>query len=200
MSSANCAILTLAGLIAGLLATPALACDTPAPAPFEIRGDADDDTPPAAPTASVERVRRGKGPEQEGCNQLVSSCDGTAYVLINVSAAQESDVGFVLQIKGHAPETLAAYAGRPLEPLSFEPGQLRLPWEDSEGEKNYDFAIEIWSVDRAGNMSETSTRLHIDNDGSDGCSPHARDSRGGWLAALCALLFVRRYRSRTPPV
>jgi hypothetical protein len=49
-------------------------------------------------------------------------------------------------------------------------------------------------------MSETSARLRIDNDGSDGCSAHARDSQGGWLAALCALLFVRRYRSRTLPV
>jgi hypothetical protein len=195
------AAFALLGLFAtNLVAEVASACDSPTLAVFEIRGDASDDTPPAAPTASVERIKRGKGPKQEGCSQQVSSCDGSGYLLVNVSAAPESDVGFVLEIKGRAPETFANYAGRPLEPHDFEPGKLRLPWEDGEGEKGYDFEIEIWSVDRAGNMSETSTRLRIDNDGSDGCNARSSDSHGGWLAALCALMFVRRYRHGTPPM
>lgn len=149
----------------------------------------------------MERVKRGKGSKQEGCSQQASSCDDIAYRLINVSAARESDVGFVLEVSGRAPEEFAGYVGRPVATSDFEPGKLRLYWEDGEGEKNYDFAIEIWSVDRAGNMSETSTHLRIDNDGSDGCSAHTRGgAQGAWLAALCALLFVRRHRCWTRPV
>ncbi len=184
--------------IVSTLAVPvALACSTTAPAGFEISGDTGDDTPPEAPSARVERVKRGKAPKQEGCSQHVSSCDDIAYVLIDVSDAPASDVGYVFEIKGRAPEEIAGLAGQPIAPNSFEPGKLRLHWEDGEGEKNYDFQLDIWSVDRAGNMSETSTRLRIDNDGSDGCSAHAGGSNAGWLAALCALLFVRRPRRRT---
>lgn len=189
--------LPLLALVATTFVTgAAFACDTAAPAEFEIRADASDDTPPAAPSARVERVKRGKPPEREGCSQHVSSCDDIAYVLIDVSAAGESDVGYVFEVEGRAPQLLVP--GHPIAPNHFEPGKLRLHWEDGEGERNYDFTIEVWSVDRAGNMSETSTRLRIDNDGSDGCSARsARDSDGAWLGALCALLFVRRPRRAT---
>lgn len=173
----------------------AVACSYSLPDAFEIRADDQDVTPPAAPRINVERVKRGKEPEREGCSFSTSSCDGTGYVLLDVegddAGAESPELGYLLEVTGKAPK-LSFQPSRPVAP-SHLPGQLLLAFTDSDGEKHYEFDIYVWSVDRAGNVSEEPTKVHIESGDADGCRAAASSAHGSWLA-VCSLLWVARRR------
>ncbi|HEX6239613.1 MAG TPA: hypothetical protein VFZ61_01920 [Polyangiales bacterium] len=192
-------LLCLSLLAASLAPARASACSSPTPAPFEIDGSIDDDTPPPAPELGVERVKRGKAPDREGCSYEASSCDSTAYVLIDVLDGQD-DLGFVLELSGDVPASLRQRVPTgPVMPM-LEPGKLRVTWDDGEGEEDLDFEITVWSVDRAGNMSDEPTRIRVRSDGSSGCSTRGGSGSSAWLALLGGLWLARRppRRRRSP--
>ena len=174
----------------------ALACSSLDTPPFQIVADPADVTPPAPPEVEVLRVKRGKGPEREGCSQSVTSCDGTAYVRLQVDDQVENGaLGYVLEIRGDSPNELARYTHGPIQPPDLSPGELQLVWEDGEGEASYDFEIEVWSVDRAGNMSTTSTTVHIDSGGA-GCATRGTPGQGSWLSLAILVWALRRRRGQ----
>jgi hypothetical protein len=173
-------------------AAVALACSSPDTPAFEIVADPGDVVPPEPPRVEVLRVKRGKGPEREGCSQSATSCDGTGYVDLSVADHVEGGgLGYVLEIRGDSPDELARYTQHPIQPPPFLPGELRLVWEDGEGGPSYDFEIEVWSVDRAGNMSASPTTVHVES-GGDGCATRGATSQGGWLVLLVLAWAARR--------
>lgn len=173
--------------LASVLPDIASACDYPRPIPYEIDANSQDDEAPAAPRMEIERVRRGKEPDREGCSQHSTSCDDLGYALLHVEQG-EADLGYIVEVKGKAPLRLA-----PSGPIALlQPGELRLVWTDGEGERDYDFDVYLWSVDRAGNVSETPAKVHVDSAGASGCATSGRNTNGGWLGLLVLALLARR--------
>jgi hypothetical protein len=185
-------ILTLAWVVQ---VSAAWACSYEQPQPFDIQADADDEVAPPAPRAEVERVKRGQEPERNGCSYEGSSCDDIGYVLLNVGSgdpASSEEIGYVLEIDGDAPPISAEPA--PIMPFSYEPGQLRLHWLDGEGEGSYDFHIDVYSVDRAGNISEHPTRVHVKSGGASGCSTRPLGAGADWFLSVVLALVLQRAR------
>jgi hypothetical protein len=173
----------------------ALACSSTGNPAFEIEANPADVTPPAPPQVELLHVKRGKGPEREGCSQSSSSCDSSAYVALAVDDHVEGALGYVLEIRGDSPDQLARYAEGPIQPSEFLPGELRLDWEDGEGEPSYDFEIDVWSVDRAGNMSATPTTVHVESGGA-GCAMRGTSGHGSWLSLVVLCWALRRRSAR----
>jgi hypothetical protein len=175
---------------AAFTAAPALACSFAPPTAFELHDDASDTTPPAAPKGRIGKLKRGVEGDSEGCGGgSGTSCDDIGSVDIDLRGL-EADTGVVLTFKG-APEGLV----EPVGPVSPDQDRvLSLHWIDGGGDTDLDFSIEIWSVDRAGNMSETPTRLRV-NDGG-GCSTGGRRAPGAWLGLLGIALLVRSVLAR----
>jgi hypothetical protein len=175
----------------GLLSA-ALACDYSPPQPFEIEADPSDQQAPPPPRATLERVKRGQAPQRNGCGWQATSCDDSGFVLIDLGLedADSDEIGYVFEVRGRYPSALDALANRPLD-QSWE-GNLQLVWADGEGHTSYDFDIYLWTVDRAGNMSESPTKLHVEDQGADGCAALASSARGGPLLPLLLALFLWR--------
>lgn len=179
-----------------LLIPSALACSYLPPEPFELRDDPLDSTPPAAPKVRIRKIKRGVEGDNQGCGGEGTSCDDLGYVDVEVTSLDE-DAGVVLTLSGKYPTMLTERLG-PVSP-GFEQS-VRLVWIDGRGDSNLDFDVEVSSVDRAGNVSETSARVHVEHDGNDGCSLSSRGADGVWLALLAAFLLTRRARRVVAPM
>jgi hypothetical protein len=181
---------------AAFVADPALACSYAEAPRFELRDDPNDTTPPAAPEARIRKIKRGVDGDSEGCGGgAESSCDDLGYVDVQLPSLDE-ETGVVLVLSGAYPKNLREQIG-PVSP-GYE-RSVRLVWIDGAGDADLDFDIEVWSVDRAGNMSETATRLAVNDD--DGCSAGRRRApHGMWLGLLGVFLLVRRARARGRPM
>lgn len=194
LSFAMCALTCLS------LRGTAAACGNSDPPEFQIEADPQDTTPPPPPRVELERVKRGKEPTRRGCSFESTSCDGTAWLVLHLeggeAGAEPEQVGYVLEVKGQSPD-LSRYLERPITPM-FDPGMLQLSWEDGEGQERYEFELYVWSVDRAGNMSEEPTKVHVESGDARGCAALAATSTAhwSWMAALALLLLTRRARRR----
>lgn len=182
------------------LATPARACSFPDNQPYTIdpQAQATDATPPSAPVATVQSVKRGKGPEYAGCSQSASSCDDLGTILLQVSATDDqtdtASLGYRIElVSGSLPSglTLPATAVRPA--LS---GGLLLVWLDgaSDDQEALTFELSVRAVDLAGNEGPP-TSVAVHDPGSGGCSMAGHspaDSSGPVVATLLVIAGLLR--------
>ena len=178
-----------------LIPSSAWACSYSPLVQHEIVADPSDVTPPETPQAEILRIKRGKGPEGGCLSQSGTSCDDIAYVELALSAeddiSTEDSIGYEIVVQGDAPEAL----GRNVRVVSAPDGEVRFHWEDGEGTRDIRFDLHIRSVDRAGNISEEATILHVRSDGSSGCAAGRDYPDSSWLLVLLAALASRFRRT-----
>ena len=170
----------------------ASACSRVPPREFTLSaGDADDVTPPAAPTvtASVERVE-GKGGHADSA--ACETAEDRGYVILHVSTTDDrapaKDIGYHVRfIDGSVPHDLTIIDG----PILAESAIL-LPFE-GEHNGDFDFRISVSAVDRNGNYSEPTT-VSVGEDHLLSCSSQRVDSHAAVWLALAFVLWPRRRR------
>jgi hypothetical protein len=166
------------------------ACKLAVPRPLVLDPQSSDTTPPSAPTATVGSIRRGKGPETNGCNQSASSCDDLGSIDIAVTAADDEAtpdrLGFQLELAdGALPSGLTLPSG----PVLATAGHLYLAWVDgaTDEQEAIAFTVTIRAVDLAGNISPPTT-VKVASE-SSGCSV-AGGLRSSWVTTVVLLLLV----------
>ena len=194
--------LTLAFLVPLLSVAlqPALvaACSFDLPPTLEIVANPSDQTPPSSPAASVVKVKRGDEWSQGGgggCSNVASSCDGSAFVRLRVAAnddtSQANELGYVF-------ETTSAGIDVPRAPvLADENGEIMLFFNgNDDGTEDVRFNLQVFSVDKAGNISTQPIPLTVTNEGST-CQI-ARTAPAGmlWCTVLALALAARQRRLR----
>lgn len=141
-------------------------------------------------------VRRGKGPERNGCEQSMTSCDDIGSVALHFAPSEDADsefgaVGYRIRVvEGTLPEDLQL----PSEPLlasrDGDEGDatiwLRFVDGAHDEQESIAFAIRITPVDADGNEGPESDPILIRDEGSDGCGV----ARGGSAHSPSAVLLV----------
>lgn len=194
-------LLTIAGIILGLLlpSSRALvhACSLHGTEQFEIVANPSDQLAPREPTVSLVKVQRGDDwTDDDGCGpQVHSSCDGLAFVLLEVDAQDDtspsSELGYVIATQN---KQLNIPAGPVRKDAT---GQLMLVFRDisDDGTDDFEATLEISTVDKAGNVSLKSTPITVTNKGS-GCRVAPNAPTGLLWTALMLLTLTRRHRRR----
>jgi hypothetical protein len=167
------------------------ACSFMPPTALELDPQSSDTTPPSAPVAKVESIRRGKGPEMDGCSQSASSCDDLGAIDIALTATDDQvaldKMGFQVEVTaGNPPAGLMLPDG----PVLLQGGHLYLRWNDgaTDDQEGISFTLAIRAVDLAGNTSSPTT-LAITNGGS-GCSLVGRPLASSWIMTVVLLLLA----------
>jgi hypothetical protein len=168
----------------------AQACKLAVPRPLVLDPQSSDTTPPSAPTATVGSIRRGKGPETNGCSQSTSSCDDLGSIYIALTATDDEatpdQMGFQLELTdGALPSGLTL----PSSPVLATAGHLYLAWGDgaTDEQEAIAFTLAIRAVDLAGNISPPTT-VKVASEGS-GCSL-AGGLRSSWATTVVLFLLV----------
>lgn len=187
------ALAASAMFVAALWSVDLLACVSPFNHPYEPDSDASVEEPLERPELSLERVRRGTGP-QGGCGESYStSCDDVGQIDVRVSPTPEN-VGYVLRKEsGTLPEGLVLPEG----PITLDQGRVSLTWIDeaTDDQEEFDFTITVTPVDPEGEPGPTSEQLRIVDSGPAGC----RTSPGGpspLVAPLLVLIVLGCWRGR----
>lgn len=175
----------------------AQACKLAVPRPLVLDPQSSDTTPPSAPTATVGSIRRGKGPETNGCSQSASSCDDLGSIDIALTATDDQatldTMGFQVEVtEGNPPQTMTLPTG----PVLATAGHLYLAWVDgaTDEQESIAFAVAIRAVDLAGNLSPPTT-VKVTSE-SSGCSV-AGGLRSSWATTVALLLLVTFCLRRT---
>jgi hypothetical protein len=180
----------LAFVIALTAPAAALACDFELPAELAIEADPADVTPPSPPALSIRKVQRGDDYGGDGCGEQ-TSCDGAAYVAIEISATDDSTAPVGYRVE--AP--LLVQNGKV---LVAKGGSLYLHLKlDDDGEQDLAFTLKVSAVDSAGNVSEERS-IEVRDDG-DGCQLGGGHSGALLLALTLAMrrALCRRTRGAT---
>lgn len=185
-----------------LAAEAASACSFAANPAHTLDGNAQatDATAPAAPTLTVVRVVRGKGPQSESlCSSSVSSCDDLGQIELQMAATDDqtpaTSMGFRIELAGGA-----LPSGLTLPDYSVRGSRLLLVWIDgaSDDQEAFSFVLAISAVDLAGNVGPATT-IDIRDPGSDsGCTIGVPSPlRTPWPTTIAILLIgflLRRWR------
>jgi hypothetical protein len=170
---------------------------------LDANAQATDTAAPAAPTLTVVRVVRGKGPERESlCSSSASSCDDLGQIELQMAATDDqtpaTSMGFHIELAGGA-----LPSGLTLPDFSVRGSRLLLVWIDgaSDDQEAFSFVLAISAVDLAGNMGPATT-IQVSDPGSDsGCSIGVRNPlRTPWPTIIAILLIgfmLRRWRQVT---
>jgi len=167
----------------------------------------DDGTaPPSAPAHLSTEIRRGVGPETEGCTgeASASSCDGVGRITLRVSPSTDDrtpaeQIGYRMIVVDGTPPEGAGLGDEPV--LLLHDSYLFLGWSDDaeDEQESVDFTVVLIAVDAAGNESAPSDEIHIRHGGRDpGCAVDGGGRRTPTAAviALASLgLLVARRRS-----
>jgi hypothetical protein len=170
----------------------ALACKPLGSEFLAIEANPDDQEPPSPPVAELSHINRASEPERDGCGTTSSSCDGTAYVMLSVTASDDvtpaERLGYEIVVHGKkGPRSLE-------QPILAREGELMLTWSNDDPDDDVDVTLELWTVDEAGNRSEQSTTVKVSSSGESGCRVASR-AQGAWLLALFALLALQNRRA-----
>jgi uncharacterized protein (TIGR03382 family) len=174
-----------------LLLPQAVAACTPLPPnSYDIVADASDTEPPSTPEVGRTRIYRAARD---------SSCGPQASVEFEVSATDDkthpAEIGYLLEVVGD--EAGVWVEGRPVNGIS---GDVSARFRDDG--RGSDFEIDIWSVDRAGNMSEKAERVRVvveaDEKSDEGCSTTAARPVGVASPLLLLLVAWQLRRRRRP--
>jgi hypothetical protein len=164
----------LAFAIALTAPAAALACEFELPEELAIEGDPTDVTAPSSPVVAIRKVQRGNDYGGDGCGEQ-TSCDGAAYVAIDLSATDDSSAPVGYRVE--AP--LLVQNGKV---LVAKAGSLYLHLRLSDdGEDELAFTLKVAAVDSAGNVSEERS-IEVRDEG-DGCQLGGGHS-GALLLAL----------------
>lgn len=167
-----------------------------------------DTTPPTAPgPISVERLRRGVGPDLSGA---ASSCDDLGRIVLSFTHASDDrttavDMGYeVTLVDGTLPNGLELPDGPVGSLVGGEGARIAFTWIDgaSDPQEAFDFMLGVVAVDRAGNRAAPSDMrvVHVVHNGHSGCNsaggaPFSPLSGDMGLVGLFGLwLLVRRRR------
>ena len=146
------------------------ACSLAAHEKLEIVTNPSDQLPPSSPTVTLLKVQRGDDGNDgdKGCgSQPVSSCHDIAFVLLQVAASDDttlaSELGYVIE----STSAQLFFSKEPIRP--FASGQIQIPIIGSDdGSDDVRFELEVFTVDKAGNVSTQPTPLTVSSEGS-GC-------------------------------
>jgi hypothetical protein len=153
-----------------------LACMA-APQKHEIEQEAafSDFKAPATPKLEVLKVTRGKGPiVQEGGLVQFSSVDGSGVVQIGViglsdDQSAEGEIGLRARcIGGKFPVENLYVPDFDFKPLADDSGQsMFVMWDDgrTDEQEPISFSIEVYSIDRAGNVSALPDTVLVEDPG-----------------------------------
>jgi hypothetical protein len=168
---------------------------------LDANAQATDTTAPAAPTLTVVRIVRGKGPQSESlCSSSASSCDDLGQIELQMAATDDqtpaTSMGFRIELSGGA-----LPSGLTLPDYSVRGSRLLLVWIDgaSDDQEAFSFVLAISAVDLAGNVGPATT-IQVSDPGSDsGCSIGARSPlRTPWPTTIATLLIGFLLRSWRP--
>jgi uncharacterized protein (TIGR03382 family) len=184
--TSTCLALTLL-----LAAETALACSFDRQTTYVTEVDPGDTTPPGAPQVEVQATRFGKE----------TSCAGWGSLALALAATDDvtpaDDLGHVIDVvdEGRVEWLEGSFKEGPLN--VERDGTLYLFWDDGDGRSEVDFELDVWTVDRAGNLSERATRVHVQLPAADdeGCSTTSRGAGMPWLLLAAAWLWRRRRAS-----
>jgi hypothetical protein len=177
-----------------VIATPVCACEFGGNRPHTVepQAHAADASPPTAPIVTIQSIRRGKGPERQGCSQTASSCDDLGMIILQVSATDDqtetASLGYRIElVSGSLPSDLSL-PETAVRPATSE--GLLLYWGDgnTDEQEALDFTLSIRAVDLAGNEGPP-TAVEVRDLGSGGCSV-ARSSQLGSPGTVAAVVFV----------
>lgn len=130
-----------------------------------------------------------------GCGRCESSCDGMVSVRLTVAASDDvssaEQLGYLVKPVGKAPTPGTAEG-----PARARDGEVWLGWGDQDAGDDVSFDVDVFTVDRAGNVSEQATRVHVGSEG--GCSASSRSPHSEWLAVPLVLFLQRRRATRSP--
>jgi hypothetical protein len=189
--------LTLAFFIFAL--APALqpssvaACEFALPNPLQIVADPSDQRPPSSPLVSLVKVKRGDEWNEGGGCGSASSCDGSAFIRLQVAANDDttptSELGYVIE----STETRLDVSQAPV--LSDASGQITILFKGSDdGSDDVRFHLQVFAVDKAGNISTQPTPLTVSDDGK-ACQIASKTPAGSlWCIALVLALVARQRR------
>ncbi|WP_146618314.1 hypothetical protein [Lujinxingia litoralis] len=158
------------------------------------------DLPPAV-SLEVGALKRSATPQRQGCSEMATSCDDTAWLTLNVEGYDSQKGGLRFEIRGEYPETLVLPASALVlteneEHVTFLWGDLDTMYEPIDAE------ITATWVDAWGREGETSAPVSVRNEGADGggCAVGGAVGGGGmpalgWvLAGTAAALMAGRRR------
>lgn len=155
------------------------------------------DLPPAV-TLQVESIKRSETPRREGCSEVATSCDDTAFLTLSVEGYDRDAGGLRFAIEGEHPGSLLL----PEFPLVLtgEEDEVTFIWSDLDTMyEPIDAEITATWVDAWGRDGETSAPVQVRNEGAEGggCAVAGGAGSTGALvlaAAMSLMLFSRRRR------
>jgi hypothetical protein len=184
-----------AGLVSiGLVtARPASACSIASqPHIIDPTMQAIDRVAPTLPPISGVTVKRGQGPQGNGCEQTVSSCDDLGIIEIPAEATDDRTpperIGYRFSIVAGAAPVGFSLPTDALEPVAL--GKVWLAWIDGavDNQEAFDVTFGVVAIDLAGNESAPQTIRVQQGAKSGGCDLSARGAT--WPAALRGALLA----------
>jgi hypothetical protein len=158
-----------------------------------------DSTPPSAIGKTTYSIRRGTGPERDGCSESASSCDDIASLSLYLGEVTDDrtdaeHMGYAVKVVGNAPSDSTWPSG----PVRVEERTMYLHWVDgdTDDQESVDFTLCIRAVDLAGNEGPENC-VHVQDDGSSsGCrlAPAGVDVSWAFVVALLGVLARRARR------
>ena len=156
------------------------------------------DLPPAV-SLRLEHIKRSQTPQRQGCSEVATSCDDTAFLKLSVQGYDPEAGGLRFAIEGDYPDTLTV-SEHPLV-LHGEEAEVLFVWGDLDTMyEPIDAEITATWVDAWGREGETSAPVQVRNEGAEGggCAVAGGASSTGALvlgAAVGLMLLSRRRRA-----
>jgi hypothetical protein len=202
MKRAALLLIVAVAAVAGLPAD-ARACSIAGPVEHVVDPSmqATDQTPPTLPPNIETTIKRGMGPQQQGCGQGSSSCDDLGVITIAARATDDvtppTRIGYRLTLAAGSPP---AGLQLPAYPVEFAGGGgVALAWRDgaTDDQEAIDFTLKIVAIDLAGNESAAQT-VRVSDDSGHACAVARRAAHWQGLAGVTvgAILLMARKRSR----
>ena len=192
-SALTLAFLALA-LSSALQPSSSAACEFALPDQLQIVENPGDQLPPSSPAVSLVKLKRGDEWNDDGGCRSATSCDGSAYIRLQVAANDETTPGSELGYLIESTDTRLDVSKAPL--LSDPNGQIQILFKGSDdGDDDVRFHLQVFAVDKAGNISTQPTPLTVTDEGK-ACQIASNTPTGTlWCTALLLALVVRQRRN-----
>lgn len=149
-----------------------------------------DTTAPTPVTGASHSIKRGQGPTSTGCGESSTSCDDLGWISLHLEGASDDrtppgELGYIFEVTaGTLPDGLTLPNGPVRGQERFTLGWIDGATDEQEG---FDFTIDVFPVDLAGNVGEPfSVRLR-DEPEDMACAVGAMNANGALPWALLAL-------------
>lgn len=154
------------------------------------------DLPPAV-SLRLEHIKRSQTPQRQGCSEVATSCDDTAFLKLSVQGYDPEAGGLRFAIEGDYPDTLTVHH-HPLV-LRGEEAEVLFVWTDLDTMyEPIDAEITATWVDAWGREGETSAPVQVRNEGARGGGCAVAGGAGSTgalvLAAAVGLMLLSRRR------